>query len=168
MAVAGAFMSVSLWKRYVALLVVGAVLGGTGVLLVYGREMEQMLVLNQSLKLLTEKLREENEVLRQSQRVSRKQQDVVIEEIRVVVLDPKPHPTIEVQVVRHLEKDLASLKGKKVEQVAGVHEVLHEMLRRREYVVDDEGTMAEVRVKTVAISRDLFLFVTVEMKREGT
>jgi hypothetical protein len=103
--------------------------------------------------------------LKQSQRDSRKKQEAVIEEIRISVLDSKLHPTIEVQVVGQLEKDLASLKGKKTEQVAEVHQVLHEMLRRREYVLSD-GTMAEVRIRTVVIGRTLHLFVTAEVKKE--
>ncbi|MCC0565675.1 hypothetical protein HN020_24850 [Brevibacillus borstelensis] len=157
-------MKIKLWKRYVALLLIGAILGGSGMLFIYGREMEQMMLVKRSLELLNEKLMEENQSLKQSEKVARRKQEVVIDEIRVTVLDSKLHETIQLQMTRQLEKDLASLKGKKVEQVAEVQEMLHEMLRRREYII--EGTMVEVRVKTVAISRILHLFVTAEVKRE--
>lgn len=158
-------MSGRTWKGYIAMFVIGGMIGGASILFVYGREMEEMMLLTKSMKLQNEKLYEENQSLKKSQRDSRKQQEVVIEEIRISVLDPKPHPTIEVQVVGQMEKDLASLKGKKIEQVAEVHQVLHEMLRRREYVLSD-GTMAEVRIKTVVIGRTLHLFVTAEVKKE--
>ncbi|USG67216.1 hypothetical protein NDK47_07985 [Brevibacillus ruminantium] len=157
-------MSIKLWKRYIALLVIGGILGGSTILFMYGREMEQMMLVKRSLEVLNEKLMDENQRLKQSEKVARRKQEVLIEEIRVTVLDTKLHETIELQVARQLEKDLASLKGKKVEQVAEVQEMLHEMLRRREYII--EGTMVEVRVKTVAISRILHLFVTAEVKRE--
>jgi len=153
------------WKSAVAMFVIGSMVGGAAILFLYGREMEEMMLLTKSLKLQNEKLYEENQSLKQSERNYRRKQEAVIEEIRVSVMDPKPHPTIEVQVVGELEKDLASLKGKKIEQVAEVHQVLHEMLRRREYVLSD-GTMAEVRIKTAVIGRTLHLFVTVEVKKE--
>ncbi|MFJ9501109.1 hypothetical protein [Brevibacillus centrosporus] len=151
------------WQRYVAIWVIGILLGGSTVLFLYGKEMEEMMLVKKSLEFQNKKLYEENQELKKSQNVSRRKQAVGIEEVRVTVMDPKPHPTIEVQVVEWMEKDLTSLKGKKVEQVAEVHQVLHEMLRRREYVLPDR-TMVEVRVKTVVISRTLHLFVTAEVK----
>ncbi|EST53076.1 hypothetical protein T458_19510 [Brevibacillus panacihumi W25] len=153
------------WERYIALFVIGCLLGGASILFMHGREMEEMMLVKQSLELQNKKLYEENLSLKKNQHVSRRKQETVIEEIRVTVLDPKPHPTIEVQVVDKMEEDLESLKGKKVEQVAEVHQVLHEMLRRREYVLSD-GSMSEVRIKTVVISRTLHLFVTAEVKTE--
>ncbi|QQE75585.1 hypothetical protein KDJ56_06365 [Brevibacillus composti] len=157
-------MKIKLWKRYVALVMIGAILGGSATLFAYGREMEQMMLVRRSLELLNEKLMDENQRLKQSEKVARRKQEVLVEEIRVTVLETNLHETIQLEVARQLEKDLASLKGKKVEQVAEIQEMLHEMLRRREYII--EGTMVEVRVKTVAISRALHLFVTAEAKRE--
>lgn len=158
-------MSGKVWKGYISMFVIGSLIGGASILFVYGREMEEMMLLTKSMEMQNKKLYEENQSLKQSQTDTRKKQEAVIEEIRVSVLDPKPHPTIEVQVVDQMEKDLASLKGKKIEQVAEVHQVLHEMLRRREYVLSD-GTMAEVRIRTVVIGRTLHLFVTAEVKKE--
>jgi len=134
-------------------------------LFMHGREMEEMMLVKKSLELQNKKLYEENQTLKKNQNVSRRKQETVIEEFRVTIMDPKPHPTIEVQIVEQMERDLASLKGKKIEQVAEVHQVLHEMLRRREYVLSD-GSMSEVRIKTVVISRTLHLFVTAEVKTE--
>ncbi|MGG1663431.1 hypothetical protein [Brevibacillus sp. NRS-1366] len=160
-------MIVILWKRYVALLLIGILLGATTILFLYGREKEELILVNKSLELQNRQLHEELQSMKENQRVSRRNQDLVIKEVRASVLvgEQKLHPTIEVQVVDHLEKDLASLKGKKVEQVAYVHQVLHEMLRRREYVLSD-GTMVEVRIKTVVISQTLHVFVTAEVKKE--
>lgn len=158
-------MSRKHWQRYVAIWVLGLLLGGTVVLFLHGKEMEEMMLVKKSLEFQNKKLYEENLELKKSQNVARRKQTVGIEEVRVTVLDPKPHPTIEVQVVEWMEKDLASLKGKKVEQVAEVHQVLHEMLRRREYVLPDR-TMVEVRVKTVVIGRTLHLFVTAAVKKD--
>ncbi|MDF2680258.1 MAG: hypothetical protein K0R47_1448 [Brevibacillus sp.] len=158
-------MSRQHWKRYIAIWVIGILLGGAAVLFLYGKEMEEMMLVKQSLEFQNKKLYEENLELKKSQNVSRRKQTTGIEEVRVTVLDPKPHPTIEVQVVEWMVKDLSSLKGKKVEQVAEVHQVLHEMLRRREYVLPDR-TMVEVRVKTVVIGRTLHLFVSAEVKKD--
>lgn len=166
---AGAFMNARLWKRYVALVILGVLLGGAIVLFLYGREMEQLMLIRQSLDLQNKKLYEENLELKKNQRIYRKKQDTIIEEIRVSILDTnldsKLPDTFKVQVVGKMEKDLSSLKGKKVEQVAEVHQVLHEMLRRREYVLEDR-TMVEVRIRTVVISRTLHVFVTAEVKKE--
>ncbi|RNB55883.1 hypothetical protein EDM57_14155 [Brevibacillus gelatini] len=159
-------MMVVQWKRYLALLLIGCLLGGTAVLFVYGREMEQMMLVRKSLELQNKKLYEENQELKQNQRVYRKKQDQVIEEVRAFVMPVEQkqplHGTIIVQVVDLIEKDFASLKGKKAEQVAEVHQMLHEMLRRREYVLSDR-TMVEVRIKTVVIARTLKVFVTAEV-----
>jgi hypothetical protein len=152
-----------LWKRYVVLFALGSLLGGAAVLFWYGHELEELMLQNTNLTLENERLMEEMENLKQSQKVARKRQEMVIEEIRVTVLDAKPQQAIiEAEVIRRIEKDLAQLKGKKTEQVAELHSLLHELLRRREYFV--ERNMVEVRLKTAVISRVLHLFVTAEIK----
>jgi hypothetical protein len=155
-------MSIRLWKRYVVLFLIGGLAGGAMVLFLFGHEMEDMILVNRNLKLLNERLLEEIEGLKQSERVAKKKREVILEEIRVTVLDPKPEPIFEAGVSRELEKDLVHLKGKKAEQVGEIHDLLHQMLRRREYIV--EGKVVEVRVKTVVISRVLHLFVTAVVK----
>jgi hypothetical protein len=151
-------------ERYLAIFLIGIVAGGSSVLLYMGHEMEDLILQNRNLKLLYEEKREEVEELKQSQRVARKKQETVVEEIRVTVMEPRPHEYayIETQVIHYIEKDLSPLKGKRTEQVAEMHEILHELLLRREYVMEDK--MVEVRLKTVHISRILHVFVTVQVK----
>ncbi|MFY0544631.1 hypothetical protein [Brevibacillus sp. H7] len=155
-------MSVRLWKRYVVLIVIGGLLGGAGVALVSGKKLESYMLENRNLKLLKERHEEEIEGLKHSQRVAKKKLVQTIEEISVTVLDPKPHPIMEAEVIRQLEKDVIHLKGKKSDQITDIHLLLHEMFRRREYIV--EGKTVEVRLKTVAIGRILHLIVTAEVK----
>lgn len=149
-----------------AILLLGGLIGAVIVVFVYGYNLEKQMLMNRNLKLLNERYTEEIEGLKLSQKVAKKKQEMVIEEIKVTVLDPKPHAIIVAEVVRFLEKDVSQLKGKKTEQVADVHLLLHEMLRRREYIV--ERKMVEVRIKTVVISRVLHLYVTAEVKPEGS
>ncbi|HZG82785.1 MAG TPA: hypothetical protein VEZ13_18670, partial [Brevibacillus sp.] len=78
------------WKRYIALFVIGSLLGGASILFMHGREMEEMMLVKQSLELQNKKLYEENLLLKKNQHVSRRKQETVIEEIRVTVLDRKP------------------------------------------------------------------------------
>jgi len=155
-------MMVRRWKRYVVLLIIGALMGGAGVLVWFGKKMEDLMLINRNLKLLNERHVEEIEELKHSQRAAKKKLDQTIEEIRITVLDPKPHPLIETEVIGQMEKDVSHLKGKKIEQVAEFHPMLHEMLRRREYIV--QGKVVEVRLKTVVIGRVLHLFATAEVK----
>jgi len=154
-----------LWQRYLSLLLMGGFMGGSGVLLWYGHQMEEQMLINRNLRLWNERLTEEVEMLKQSQRAAQRRQDAVIEELRVTVLEPRPHAYIETEVIRQVEKDLAPLKGKKMEQVADMHPILHELLRRREYII--EGKVVEVRLKTAVISRALHVFVTAELKLQG-
>lgn len=152
-----------LWKRYIVLFVWGVLAGGAAILFWYGHQLEELMLQNTNLALEKERLIEEVENLKQTQKVARKRQEMVIEEIRVTILDAKPQQAIiEAEVIRRIEKDLAQLKGKKTEQVAELHPLLHELLRRREYVV--ERNMVEVRLKTAVISRVLQLYVTAEIK----
>lgn len=155
-------MSMRKWQRYVVLLVIGALLGGEGVVYVTGKKVERLMLEKRNLELLRERQLEEIEELKQSQRVAKKKLVQTIEEIAVTVLDPKPHPIIAADVIRQLEKDVSHLKGKKTDQVVDIHLLLHEMLRRREYIVEEKTV--EVRLKTVAIGRVLSLFVTAEVK----
>lgn len=151
------------WLSYLAAAMIGIWIGGAGFLFWYGQEMQSLMLTNFHLLTLNERLQEELAELKQTQNNARKKQEWIIEEIRVQVLDPKPDDEFTVtNVVRKLEKDVASLKGKKVDQVAEVHLILHEMLKRREYVVDNK--VAEVHLKTAVISRTLQLFVTIETK----
>ncbi|MGD8192263.1 hypothetical protein ACQCN2_20020 [Brevibacillus ginsengisoli] len=151
-------------KRYTVLFVLGVLLGIGIFLLLYGREMEHLMLIKRNLELRIERQQEVIDKLNQSQRVAKKRNDVIIEGIQVVIVDPKPDPFTQTTVARLIEKDLASLKGKKVDQVVGelLHPLLHEMLYRREYVV--EGRIAEVRLKTAIVSRVILLYVTVKIK----
>ncbi|UFJ41582.1 hypothetical protein LOK74_03360 [Brevibacillus humidisoli] len=153
-----------LWQRYIALFVLGGWLGAAVFLVLYGNELEELMLMNQNLKLQYDRLSDEMDNLKESQKEQRKRQEVTIEEIRIEVLEPKPDAYTETEVTRRLEKDLAPLRGKRVEQVGEVQAIIHEMLRRREYVV--EGRTAEVRVKTVVISRIIRLYLTIEVKNE--
>lgn len=156
------------WKRYVVIFVLGLLVGGGGFLFLYGREIERLMLIKTNLELRNERLLEEidnlKQSLKQTQRVANKRQDVIIQEVQVIVEDPKPDPFTQAEVTRLLEKDLVSLKGKKVDQVVGelLHPLLHEMLYRREYVV--EGKIVEVRLKTALVSRVIRLYVTIQIK----
>ena len=152
------------WLRYIALFLLGAWLGAAVILLQYGGKLEELMLINQNLILQNDRLRGEVESLKEAQRAERKRQEVLIEEIRIEVLEPKPDAYTQTEVTRRLEKDLDVLRGKKVEQVGEVQAILHEMLRRREYVV--EGRIAEVRLKTAVISKIVRLYVTIESKNE--
>jgi hypothetical protein len=155
-----------LWKRYIIIFLLGILSGGEGVLFYVGHRFEEMMVENRNLKILYERKVEEIENLKQSHRVARKKQESVIEEIGVTVLEPRPHQYIETQAISFIEKDLAPLKGKKWEQVADMHTILHELLYRREYIID--GKVVEVRLKTAVISpRSLYVLVTIQLKPEA-
>ncbi len=148
--------------RYLAVFLLGVWAGGAGFLFWHGQQLEQLMLENRNLSLVNDRLREDIADLKQSQKAVKKSQQTEIEEIRVTVLDPKPDAFTEAEVIHRLQRDLDPVKGKRVEQVAEVHPLLHEMLKRREYVV--EGKIAEVRLKTVFISRVLQLFVAVTVK----
>lgn len=150
------------WKRYFVFFVLGMLVGGAAIVFWTGHQLEELMSLNKTLVVENERLASEVQNLKQTQKASKKRQDPIVEEIRVIVLDPKPHAIIEAQVIRRLEKDLNALKGKKTEQIGELHPLIHELLRRREYVI--ERNMAEVRLKTVVISRVLQLYVTVTVK----
>jgi hypothetical protein len=168
MAGAGAGMNTAetgkrrLWKRYIVLLAMGMLLGGTAILIWHGHQLEKLMLKNRNLELENDRLEQIIENLKQSQRMAKQRQETVVEEVRVTILEPKPHAIIEAEVIRRMEKDLAALKGKKTEQVAEFHPLLHELLRRREYIV--ERNLVEVRLKTVVVSRVLHLYVTAEVK----
>lgn len=57
---------------------------------------------------------------------------------------------------------MAPLKGLRTETILEMHTVLHDLIKRREYSVS--GKIAEVRLRTVLISRRLEVFVTVTVK----
>ncbi len=153
------------WMRYVAVFMIGLVIGSSVFLIVYGQRMEQLMLFNRNMRLLNERLNDELDNLKRSQKVAKKRQDMVVEEIKVTIvdpIDPKMNEFTSAEVIRRLEVDLAQIKGKKVEQVGEFQSLIHEMLRRREYVI--ERKIAEARVKTVVISRVLHIFVTVQIR----
>ncbi|MBO8163749.1 MAG: hypothetical protein H0Z34_08570 [Brevibacillus sp.] len=150
------------WLRYVAMFILGAWLGAAVFMVRYSDKLEELMLINQNLTLQNDRLADEVKNLKDLQKEARKRQEVFIEEISIQVLEPKPDAYTETEVKHRLERDLVSLRGKKVEQVGDVQAILHEMLRRREYVV--EGRVVEVRLKTAVISRVLRLYVTVEVR----
>lgn len=52
------------WQRYVAIWVIGILLGGSTVLFLYGKEMEEMMLVKKSLEFQNKKLYEENQELK--------------------------------------------------------------------------------------------------------
>lgn len=153
------------WMRYLAVLLLGGWLGAAAFLLQYGGKMEELMLINQNLILQNDRLRGEVNSLQEARRAERQRQELLVEEIRIEVVEPKPDAFTLTEVTRRLERDLDVLRGKKVEQVGEVQGLLHEMLRRREYVV--EGRMAEVRLKTAVIAKIVRLYVTIEIKNES-
>lgn len=151
--------------RYLAVLLLGGWLGAAAFLLQYGGKMEELMLINQNLILQNDRLRGEVNSLQEARRAERQRQELLVEEIRIEVVEPKPDAFTLTEVTRRLERDLDVLRGKKVEQVGEVQGLLHEMLRRREYVV--EGRMAEVRLKTAVIAKIVRLYVTIEIKNES-
>ncbi len=151
-------------QRYLALFLLGMLAGGAGVLIWQGNELEKIMKRDQLLSAENARLRETIEDMKQLQKVAKKKQDVIIEEIKVVVLPPRPHEVIETAAIRLIEKDLAPLKGMKTRTVTDMSQILHELLYRREYLID--GKTIEVRLKTVYLSSVLEVYVTMELKPE--
>jgi hypothetical protein len=150
------------WLRLAAVFLLGVWLGGAGFLFLYGHDMEQLMRDNRSANYLIEQLYEDIEHLKDSQRMEKNRPKTVVEEIKVTILEPKPDPFLEKEIIRTVEKDLAPLKGLRTETILEMHTVLHDLIKRREYSVS--GKIAEVRLRTVLISRRLEVFVTVTVK----
>ncbi|WP_147512900.1 hypothetical protein [Brevibacillus massiliensis] len=131
----------------------------------YAERLENLMKANELLSLHNEQLLQDIEILRNTNKAERKKRELVIEEIEATVEEPKPNAFIEAALIRKLKSDLAPLKGKKVEQFSDMHVILHELLERREYVID--GKVVEVKLRSVIISRILQLFVTVRVKNEN-
>lgn len=134
-------------QRYLALFLLGMLAGGAGVLFWQGNELESIMKENHLKTAENARLKETIEDMKQLQKVAKKKQDITIEEIKVFVLPPRPHEYIETSTIRLIEKDLAPLKGMKTRTVTDMSQILHELLYRREYVID--GKTVEVRLKTV-------------------
>jgi len=151
-------------KRYLALLLLGMVAGGAVVLIWQGKLIESLMKQNQYKSAEILRLNEVIEDMKQLQKVAKKKQEPIIEEVKVVVLPPRPHEFIETATIRLIEKELDPLKGIKSRTVADLNAILHELLYRREYLVD--GKTVEVRLKTAYISNVLEVYVTIELKPE--
>jgi len=153
------------YLRYFILWFLGGLAGVGLSLFLFGQKLEDQMLLNRNLRLINERYVEEIRNLKQIQKVEKSRRDVIIEDVRVTVLEPKPNAFVETEVIRRMEKDFAQMKGKKADQVAEVHPVFHELMHKKEYVVD--GKVVEVRLKTLLISRALHLFVVVQVKTEA-
>jgi hypothetical protein len=151
-------------KRYIALFLLGLMAGGAVVLIWQGKEMEAMLKTIHVQNVEIARLNEVIADMKQSQKVAKKKQDMIIEEIKVFVLDPRPHEYIETSTIRLIEKELAPLKGMRTRTVTDMHAIIHELLYRREYRVD--GKTVEVNLKTVYIESVLEVYVTIRLKPE--
>ncbi|HZG13590.1 MAG TPA: hypothetical protein VE710_01100 [Candidatus Bathyarchaeia archaeon] len=151
-------------KRYLALLLLGMIAGGAVVLIWQGKLIESLMKQNQYKSAEIVRLNEVIEDMKQLQKVAKKKQEPIIEEVKVFVLPPRPHEFIETAAIRLIEKELDPLKGMKSRTVADLHAILHELLYRREYLVD--GKTVEVRLKTAYISSVLEVYVTIELKPE--
>lgn len=143
--------------RYVAIFLLGLIAGGAAILILHGRQLEQLMIINRNLTLLYERKVEEIASLKKERTAEKEKREDRIEEIRVTLLDPKPNEIIATEIVNRLEKDMAALKEKKVDQVAEFQPLLHELLKKRTYKLD--GKNVEVQLKTVVISRVTQLFV---------
>ncbi|WP_019122021.1 hypothetical protein [Brevibacillus massiliensis] len=143
----------------------GAIAGASMFQFLYAERLENLMKANELLSLHNEQLLQDIEILRNTNKAERKKRELVIEEIEATVEEPKPNAFIEAALIRKLKSDLAPLKGKKVEQFSDMHVILHELLERREYVID--GKVVEVKLRSVIISRILQLFVTVRVKNEN-
>lgn len=145
--------------RYVAIFLLGLIVGGATILFLHGRQLEELMIINRNLTLLYERKVEEISTLKKEKNA----RDERIETIRVTILDPKPpDEIIATEIINQLEKDMAPMKEKKVDQVAEFQPLLHELLKKRTYAI--KGKKVEVQLKTVVIARVTQLFVTVRVE----
>lgn len=152
--------------RYVVFFLFGVGSGWAIFLFLYAHQLEEQMIKNRNLQLVTDRYREEIDGLKQSQKAAKKKSDEMIEEIRITLLDPKPDELLSAEIIRRLEKDMAPLKGKKAGQVADFHPMLHELLKNREYVV--EKKTIHIQLKTLVISRILHLYVTIRVETSSS
>ncbi|MGG3874439.1 hypothetical protein [Brevibacillus laterosporus] len=145
------------YLRYISLFILGGVVGGAIFLFLFIQRMEDLMLENKNLYVLNDRLQNEMDNLNELHKVARKKQNVVIEDVEITFLGQRPNTFVEEELKHSLEKDLAQLKRKKVEQVGEMHEILHELLQKKEYII--QGKVIEVNIKTLVISRVLHLYV---------
>ncbi|QOS99128.1 hypothetical protein JNUCC42_22560 [Brevibacterium sp. JNUCC-42] len=148
------------YLRYISLFILGAIAGGAIFLFLFTQRMEDLMLENKNLYVLNDRLQSEMDSLNELHKVARRKQNVVIEDVEITFLGQRPNTFVEEELKHSLEKDLAQLKRKKVEQVGEMHELLHELLQKREYII--QGKVMEVNIKTLVISRVLHLYVMVK------
>lgn len=148
--------------RYVAIFLLGIIAGCAVMLLLHGHQLEEQMIINRNLSLVNERQREEIHTLEKARKAERKKKDERIEEIRVTILDPKPDEILTAEITQRLEKDMAQLKEKKIEQVTEFQQLLHELVKKKVYVI--EGKKVEIQLKTVVVSRVTHLFVNVRVE----
>ncbi|WP_232700117.1 hypothetical protein [Brevibacillus daliensis] len=148
------------YLRYTILLILGGIAGGVLFLIMFTYQIEELMLENRNLYLLTDRLQRDIKGMQDNKKNTRQRQQWIIEEIEITFLEPRPNKFLEADIKQAMIKDLSNLKGKKGEQMTEVQDLIHQMLERREYIID--GKVVEVRIKTLAIYHVLHLFVTVK------
>lgn len=147
------------WVRYEMVFFLGMILGALIFLLFYGKELDRLQLLIDSLEL-------ENSALQDSIKKHEEEKEKVgfsrklkVEDVEVHILDPKlPDGFVEADLIKMIERDTKYLEGKPLETVNELHLSVRQQFKDRTYRVKDR--LIQTELQTMTIYTTVYLYIS--------
>lgn len=126
-------------------------------LLFTGKELDRLHLLADSLRHENESLHEDIKKYEEERDKARHSSQLVVEDIEVHIVDPKPDQFTETELIRLIKQDVKYLEGKKLETINDLHLSVQRQFENRTYRVKDN--LVETELKTMTIYRTAHFYI---------
>lgn len=139
-------------KRYIALIIIGVVIGAALMNLYLSRRMDDLYIANENTKV---ELYESSERLKKLEAKWQQQQLLRVREIEVIFVHSKSNPLLELRLREHVLKLTKDLLGEEIKKVP--HPLVMHLIDQRQLEVDEKNYRLAVRTMVLAEKVTFFL-----------
>lgn len=151
-------LSYKRWIRYEMIFFLGMILGALIFLLFFGKDLDRLYLQVESLENENNAYREELKKLKEDHDKAENHRKLVVRDVQVHIIDPKPDGFTEAELIRLIERDTKYLEEKQLESVNDLHLSVHQHFKDRSYKIGDRLVRTELRTMTIYTTVHLYIF----------
>lgn len=151
-------LSYKRWIRYEMIFFLGIIFGSLIFLLFLGKELDRLHLQVDSLENENMAYEEQLKKLKEDHDKVKNHRKLIVEDVEVHIIDPKPDGFTEAELIRLIERDTKYLEEKKLESVNDLHLYVHQHFKDRNYKIGDRLVRAELKTMTIHTTVHLYIF----------
>jgi hypothetical protein len=155
-------LSYKKWIRYEMIFILGFIFGALFFLLFYGKELDRLHLEIRSLQNENNAYLEENRKLKENEIKAKQVKKMVVNDVVVHIIDPKPDAFIEAELIRLIERETKYLEGKSLESLNDLHLSVSQQFKDRTIKIGDRNVRTELKTMMIYKTVHLYFYAKAE------